>query len=153
MNNKKGLSAIVATLLIILLTLVAVGIIWIVIRNVVQQGTEQISIDAMCVATIVDVTRVATTDNVTYEVTVVRRGGSDPIAGVKLVFTSADGKNSAVTEMDLEGLKALESRTETVTISDYDGTEPPVRVSAVVYFLDSSNNPVLCNTATMHTFK
>ena len=39
-NNKKGLSTIVATLLIILLTLVAVGIIWIVIRNVVQTGTD-----------------------------------------------------------------------------------------------------------------
>ena len=43
-NDKRGLSTIVATLLIILLTLVAVGIIWVVVRNVIQGGSEQISL-------------------------------------------------------------------------------------------------------------
>lgn len=37
--NKKGLSVIVATLLIIVLTLTAVGIIWVVIDNVIN-GTK-----------------------------------------------------------------------------------------------------------------
>lgn len=36
--NKKGLDAVVTTLIIILLVLVAVGIIWVVARNVVQQN-------------------------------------------------------------------------------------------------------------------
>lgn len=35
-KDSKGLSTIVATLLIILLTLVAVGVIWIVVRNVME---------------------------------------------------------------------------------------------------------------------
>ena len=42
--NNRGLSTIVATLLILLLVMVAVGIIWVVVRNVIQSGTEQISL-------------------------------------------------------------------------------------------------------------
>jgi hypothetical protein len=42
--DSKGLSTIVATLLIILLTLVAVGIVWVVVRNVIQNGAEQVSL-------------------------------------------------------------------------------------------------------------
>jgi len=38
MKNKKGLSAIVATLIVILLVLVAAGIIWVVVRNVIGDG-------------------------------------------------------------------------------------------------------------------
>jgi len=47
MQNTKGLSEIVATLIIILLTLVAVGIIWVVIRVVVKIGAGQISVSAI----------------------------------------------------------------------------------------------------------
>ena len=50
MKNKRGLSAIVATLLIILLTLVAVGIIWFAVRNIVQGGADQIEASAKCTA-------------------------------------------------------------------------------------------------------
>jgi len=50
MESKRGLSAIVATLLIILLTLIAVGIIWVVIRNVVQSGAEQVDLGTKCIA-------------------------------------------------------------------------------------------------------
>lgn len=38
--NSKGMSTVVATLLIILLTLVAVGIIWVVLRNVLMNQSE-----------------------------------------------------------------------------------------------------------------
>ena len=38
-QNRKGLSAIIATLLIILLTLVAVGIIWVAVGNIVPDSS------------------------------------------------------------------------------------------------------------------
>ena len=50
MENKRGLSDVITTLIIILLVLVAVGIIWVVVRNVVQSGSEQIDITTRCVA-------------------------------------------------------------------------------------------------------
>lgn len=40
MKYKKGLSAVVATLLLVLLSVVAVGIVWGVINNMVKEGLE-----------------------------------------------------------------------------------------------------------------
>ena len=37
-SNKKGLSTVVTTLIIILLVLVAIGIVWVVIRGVIESG-------------------------------------------------------------------------------------------------------------------
>ena len=48
--NKKGLDAIVTTIIIILLALVAIGIIWAVLRNVVQQGADQVDNNAKCIS-------------------------------------------------------------------------------------------------------
>jgi flagellin-like protein len=46
--EKKGLSAVVTTLIIILLVLVAVGIIWVVVRNVVEEGGSTIDLSVKC---------------------------------------------------------------------------------------------------------
>jgi hypothetical protein len=40
MKNKHGLSDTVATILIIILTLIAIGIIWVVINNIVNGGKQ-----------------------------------------------------------------------------------------------------------------
>ena len=44
MINKKGLSMVVTSLIIILLVLVAIGIIWVVVQNIITEGTEQVSL-------------------------------------------------------------------------------------------------------------
>src|SRR5512137_2593316 len=99
-NNKKGLSTIVATLLIILLTLVAVGIIWIVVRNVVQGGADQVDIDSKCLSASVEATKV-TNVSTAYQVTITRNGGEDALGGVKLVFTDASGAANEVEDWSL----------------------------------------------------
>jgi flagellin-like protein len=43
-NDKRGISPVITTLIIILLALVAIGIVWIVIKNIVSEGTEGISL-------------------------------------------------------------------------------------------------------------
>ena len=43
MNNKKGLSDVVTTLIIILLVIVAVGILWVALRGLITKGTTQIN--------------------------------------------------------------------------------------------------------------
>ncbi len=43
--NKRGMSTIISTFLIILLMLVAVGIIWVVVKNVVLDGANEVSLD------------------------------------------------------------------------------------------------------------
>jgi len=44
--KKRGLSAVVTTLLIILLVFVAVGIVWVVVRNVIEGGLEDVNLGA-----------------------------------------------------------------------------------------------------------
>lgn len=157
-NNKKGLSTIVATLLIILLTLVAVGIIWIVVRNVVQGGTDQIEIDSKCLAANVEATQVDYTAPAATMVTIYRNGGNDPLAGVKIVFTErTGGGNNVVETWALDGaalhapLDALESRE--IGPFDLSGMSDPSAVGVAVYFKDSSGQEKICSTANALTFR
>lgn len=48
MENKKGLSTIITTLLIILLVLVAIGIVWVVVQNILTTGTENVGLLSQC---------------------------------------------------------------------------------------------------------
>ncbi len=42
--NKRGLSGVVTSLILILLVLVAVGIVWVVVKNIISEGSEQVSL-------------------------------------------------------------------------------------------------------------
>jgi hypothetical protein len=148
-NNKKGLSTIVATLLIILLTLVAVGIIWVVVRNVIQGGSDQIEIDSMCIQANVVATGVINASvnatGTTYNVSLSRQGGDEVIGGVKLVFTDAAETSSAIWTRAGD-IEALGSVTEQAFVSAAKVANPN-KVSVVVYFLDSSGNEQFCQTS------
>jgi hypothetical protein len=155
-NNKKGLSTIVATLLIILLTLVAVGIIWIVVRGVVQGGTNQVDLSSKCLATEIVATKVTNTSTTAYHVTLNVKSADDkaPVGGVMLVFTDPTESTSYPVPIASTGANALPSL-KTVTV-DADltgsGLVNPNKVSVVVYFLDDSGNKQLCTTANALTF-
>lgn len=152
-NNKKGLSTIVATLLIILLTLVAVGIIWVVVKNVVQGGSEQVTLDSKCIAANVVATKVTNASANVFDVTLSRQGGEDDLGGVRLVFYNAEGTSSSV--VDVPGttypLEALSTITVPATV-DVGSVPNPNRVVVVVYFLDSSGAALLCKTSTERKF-
>lgn len=151
MNNKnnKGLSTIVATLLIILLTLVAVGIIWVVVKNVIQGGTDQMEIDALClqsnvVATnVVNITPLAAVTS--YNVTLSRESGSDELGGVSVVFTDEAETTSIIVDFPTTSypLNMLDTKTfaaNNVAVPNAN------KVSVVVYFLDSSGEKNYCST-------
>jgi len=44
MRNKRGMDDVVTTLLIILLTVVAISVIWIVVRDIIQKGSKDIEL-------------------------------------------------------------------------------------------------------------
>jgi len=48
LNNKKGISGIILTLIMIVLVIVAVGIVWYVVNNVLTQQTEAIDYASKC---------------------------------------------------------------------------------------------------------
>ncbi len=91
-KNQKGLSAIVATLIIILLVLVAVGIVWVVVNNVIQEGAEEIDLGKFTLD--LEIKRVQIEDNNVTVVVVKRNPGEGNFIGMNFVFS--DGINSEI---------------------------------------------------------
>jgi len=85
-RGKKGLSTIVITLIIILISLVAVGIILVVVRNVIQSGTEGIALGQFTLgADIINVNVDNSSNNVSLSVK--RSSGEGEITGIKFIFS------------------------------------------------------------------
>jgi len=91
-DNKRGLSTIVTTLLILLLIFVAIGIIWIVVKKVIVEGSEQVSLGKFTLD--LKITQVQTIDNNTIKVKIKRNQGAGDFVALSFIFD--DGTNSEV---------------------------------------------------------
>jgi len=91
--NKKGLSTVVTTLIIVLLVLVAVGIIWLVVSNLIDSGTEDVEYNAKCLEVDMEIQNVEILQDGTADITLQRKQGGDDIEGIKLVLYLEDGTN------------------------------------------------------------
>lgn len=83
MNNKRGLSTVVTTLIIILLVLVAVGIVWVVISNVIREGTEEISLGKFTVDLRIKSVNVT---GGSVDVKIRRNPGKGDLSGIKFII-------------------------------------------------------------------
>lgn len=89
--DRKGISTIVSTLMILLLVFVAIGILWVVIRNFVQAGAEEVSLGKFTLDLKIDNVAINSAAN-SVDVTVKRNTGAGDFTGIKFVFD--DGSNS-----------------------------------------------------------
>jgi len=140
LGQKRGLSAIVATLLIILLTLIAVGIIWVVVRGLVEGGSEDIDISARCLEVDVRATEVVPVagEAGNYSVTLDRRAGGGDIDGVVVnVFNDTD--SSGILDFGF-ALTELDPKTRKMETSIINGN----KIEFTVYILDSSGQRQFC---------
>ncbi len=100
--DKRGLSAVVTTLIIILLVLVSTGIIWVVIRNLVSEGAEGIDLSKFTF----DLTiKRAYMDGTDVLVSVRRSPGGGEMVGINFVFLNETDsmviqKNISLDELD-----------------------------------------------------
>jgi len=112
-NSSKGLSTIVATLIIILLVLVAIGIIWVVVKNIIQKGAEGIELGKFTLDLKIKGAQIGD-GNVT--VVVVRRNpGEGNFTGMNFIFS--DGTNSE-TIRENTVLQELEERSFTFALTE-----------------------------------
>ncbi len=125
--NKRGLSTVIATLIIILIVLVAVGIIWVVVRNIIQRGTGDISFSQFTID--LEIENVRQTPS-TLNVRVKRNPGEGELAGI--TFLVYDGENTYTFVKPDATLEQLERKT---FILDYNGTV--VRVSIAPMYMTS----------------
>lgn len=146
-RGTKGLSTIVATLIIILLVFVAVGIVWVVVRNLVTGGSEQLDLTSKCLETTVTPTKVMSS-GANYNITVLRSGGNYEIGGIKLIFTSESSDSNFVYD-SAGNIGNLNVKTIPVTVQDVSS---PDKVKVVVYFLEKSGNQQYCQGGEEYNF-
>ncbi len=140
-RDKKGMSLIVTSLIIIVLVFVAIGIMWVVVKNIIEGGTEQIDYNSKCLEINLRATAVVNTGNTTYDITIKRRAGGDEISGVKLVFFNEEDETSNVIGIE-EDIAPLATITRNV-----DGEiENANKVEVTPYFEDDSGTEKFCST-------
>ncbi len=84
MFNKRGISNVIATLLLVLLVIVLIGIVWVVIQNLVSSSSQGISLGGLTLN--LKITQAAKGAN-TISVTVQRQPGAGNLVGVNFVFS------------------------------------------------------------------
>lgn len=144
-KNSKGMSAVVATLIIILLVIVAVGLVWVVVRNVVSEGVSQIDMGSKCNLVSIQPTQLTAVSASEYKVTLERSAGGDDIAGVKLIFSNATGETNYV-HTQPGNIAPLATTTITAT-----GVTTPTNVNKVevaVYFETEEGEEYVCSGTT-----
>lgn len=148
MKNKSGLSTIIVTLLIILISLVAVGIVWAVVNNLVKGGTQGVEISAKCLSVVVEPTKVNCSNSgvsVMCDVQLMRTGtGSDELGGVKLLFkNSTNGASSNLISIsgNVEQLVGLKKTGINTTLLSSQGANT---LEVTAFFKDSGGNDQIC---------
>ncbi len=148
---KKAMSDVVTTLIIILLAIVAIGIIWMVVKNILQGSAEQVGLGAKCKDVEIHATKLenTTADGTEYALTLSRTGAGDEIGGVKIVFFN-DTINSEVLDFG-EELSPLETATETLTLAA-PGVINADKVEMTVYFISDLGEEQICSTTATKEF-
>jgi hypothetical protein len=148
MKNNKGLSTVVTTLIIILLVLVAVGIIWGVVNNLLGKSSGTIETSTKCLD--VDVRATKVTQGLTstsYNVTLYRAPTGDSEVGAKVVFVS-DTENSGAIEFGTT-LEPLDRFTRELPAGIANATS----VEVTTYFEDDSGKEKFCPITTTFDFE
>ena len=139
--KKGGMSDVVTTLLIILLVVVAVGIIWVVIRNVFQKGSAQVELSQKCKE--VDLTlkklTVSATDTDTYTVVITRTGGEER-GGVKFTLNNGDDY-SDLTNFSDSAFSPLETHSDDFADTGVTGA---TQIEMTFYFFSDTGKEQLC---------
>ena len=130
-NNKRGLSGVIVTLITVLLAIVAIGIVWVVISGVLEGNRGSIDVATMCQGAIISIDSAINTSETECAVVVKRLPGvsQEVISGFEV---SVDGGTLNVSANDL----ATERSVAGIAC---EGT--PAAATAKVYFtVDGEKN-------------
>ena len=84
--NKRGISAVVTTLIIILLSIVMLGVLWVVVKNLLDKNAEQIDLGKTTLDLEIQTVKIQDTE---VTVVVVRRNpGKGEFIGMYFVFSN-----------------------------------------------------------------
>ncbi len=148
-DNQRGLSTIVITLILILLSIVAVGLVWFVVNNILKSGTGGIDLGAKCLNVNVEAKKVECTGG-SCDVTLKRTGTeSEAIAGVKLVFRDSTAEASSSVIDEPGNIEILAGR---IINGIATGLTAPDKIEVTAYFEDDSGKEQLCSQTNSFEF-
>ena len=88
-QNKRAMSTIVTTVIMVALVLIAVGVVWAVINNVINQGTQDIDLRSDCLKITVESASPTSCTGSDCTVYLERKAGGKDIAGIKVIFKNS----------------------------------------------------------------
>ncbi len=120
---KKAVSAIVATVLVLLLTFVLIGIVWVVIKGALRGPETQIQIQQACAQTDLEITKAVwnTTNNNNISITIKRGTGGGEIVGLTAVIYKGTDTSVAV-PIENPQIDELTTKTFVINVTKYDST-------------------------------
>ena len=108
MGDKRGLSGLVTTVIIITVSIIALAIIAVVLFNVINKGANRISLSQFTVNIGIKSALINFTTG-EADIAVERDVGSGDLVGIKFIFE--DDRTSEVFDKEFVGFDELESRT------------------------------------------
>ncbi|MBI3623331.1 LamG domain-containing protein [Candidatus Pacearchaeota archaeon] len=136
-GEKKGLSTVITTLIIIGLSLAAIIIIWVVIRNIVETGSQQVELGKYTVD--MKIQKVGESLSGT-NVTIKRNAGQGQVTGVKIIISDGISETSFDQKMPIE---ELETKTFSV---NYTGIVKTVSVAPIIKSGDKESTEDIAST-------
>jgi flagellin-like protein len=135
--EKKGLSGIITTLILIAIALVAVGVVWYTINKVILEQTENIVLSEKCLKVNLEIIK-ADCNSGDCEILIKRTSGGDFFDGINLVFYNQD-KTSEVKDIpgNINFLSTVKKQ-----VTGINQTAEKVEVYA--YFLNEDGNKHFC---------
>jgi len=140
-NNKKGISGIITTIIIIGIALIAIGILMFVFSGILTRGTESIQFSEKCLDVNLQPTSVNCTGTA-CTVKIKRSAGGEAIDGVKAIFYYADGTSEVSVGGD-GGIGELETVSRTFTLTSAGAN----KVEISPYFTDETEEKQVCAQA------
>lgn len=147
-DSNKGLSTVITSLLLILLSLVAIGIIWVVVKNLMDNATGGISFDGFSLNLGI---KNAYKDAGEVKVIVRRTAGVGNLTGIYFIFS--DGTLSSNVKRSF-ALKELEERTFSFSSTEVGGIDGVKTVSVSPIYLSGGKDTIggITDTAEIRPF-
>ena len=147
MTNRKGLSDVVTTVLVILLVIVAIATIWAFVQRPVQQAGTQVGKATACAG--VELQLLSCEKNVTVpaDINTKLKIAQGTAAGVRFIVNQADGTTQVFGDAasEVKGTIPTTLNTGTVYIvGGVTGASNPVRISAVPIVTADDGSTVTC---------
>src|SRR3990167_5776507 len=128
-GDKKGVSAVITTLLIILISIVAIAVVWVVIQNLVSEGSSDVSLDRFAFNIVI---RSAYIDGQDVKISVHRNAGGGDLQGIYFIFHNG---TDSISVQENFALEALNDKSFSFNFGAYPGLSTSNLVSvAPIYF-------------------